>query len=626
MYNQFPDYINCLNISSENTGNLQVFYDLESGKDDYIYNLVHPKDDHFVGNAIHTDKLPGLSLGKTDLPVTKSGLFEEEEILRVGRTVPFDNWSATIDINPYLCSYRSKDNLSRVLISTMESSDTTSGFHVGINQSNRLYIQYNDNQNTYVKTLPSEINNNSVVGISKGETDIFVHYFDPNVDSGYFASVPTENVKHSNHLFIGNFNSNSNKEYTGYLGYIHNFALFSGEFAGDSISKHSRCMFGKGTYTETISHEDVSYEITGNTQKTVYTTGVTGFKDITSYLPQEDGVNVPIYYKSGITGLIEAGEETVLLTGKKITHEYDTKVTGVIYDEEKEKLYSRYFMNFRDGLVDGEKIEIHSFKDPRFDLQLKPKEDQEIISNKIRLYYYGAFNQASGDQTASSPHVFDYFINPTGGKFFLSGYDLSQHNLIYDLVDTGSICLDFSGHWGTLCSNGQYDDKTSCEANNGAWGDSAAEIANYNPDKHHRIDVDISLGGFTWFPWNPQFIETGHDTVTITGVLGKDVHERDVYMNGQKLIYGEGYQTGIHTEPDFCSDDTYTTQATCEAAGTCSDDTYTTKTACEGANPAGTWTFETWNIGFSGPAVTLLPNLPGWGHESQEVQTIDGSS
>ena len=98
MYNQFPDYISCLSVSSENTGNLKVFYDFESGKDDYIYNLVHAKDDHLVGNALYTDKLPGLSLGKTDLPVTKSGLFDGEDLLRVGRTIPFDNWSVTMDI------------------------------------------------------------------------------------------------------------------------------------------------------------------------------------------------------------------------------------------------------------------------------------------------------------------------------------------------------------------------------------------------------------------------------------------------------------------------------------------------------------------------------------------------
>jgi hypothetical protein len=588
MYNQFPDYLSCLNLSLEKTGSLKAFYDFESGAGDYIYNQLYTPDDHFVGNAINTDKLPGLSVGKTNWPVTGSGVFAGEDRVRIGRNIPYESWSATIDINPSLCSYRDESNVSRVLISTMESINSTSGFHVGINQSNRLYVQHNKDQQTYIKTLLHEINSNAVVEVAESENGIFLYHYDLDIGASHSVNVSADDAIHSDILFVGDFNSNTDIQYTGYQGYIHNLALFSGEFAGDNVNNHCKCMFGKGVNTVTTAVEDVSYEITGSTGIPIYTTGVTGFTDITSYLPQEDGSSLPIYYKSGMTGLIEVGEQTVFLTGNPFVSGYDVITSGVNYDEEKEKLYTRYFLNFRDGLVSGEKIEIHTFGDPRSDLQLKPDEDKKILSDKIRLYYYGAFNQASGDKTFSSPHEFDYYVQGAGGELFLSGYPVGQHNLIYDLVDTGSICIDFSGLWGGMVT-----------------------VYNSDPEKHFRIDVDPSLGGVKYYPSTGQFIETGDDTVIITGVKGENgfvsIHDKDIYLNGQKLISGEGYVDIMHTEPAACSDTQYTTQATCEAAGTCSDTQYTTKATCEGADPVGVWTFETWTIEFNGPAVKLQP-------------------
>jgi hypothetical protein len=296
-------------------------------------------------------------------------------------------------------------------------------------------------------------------------------------------------------------------------------------------------------------------------------------------MPDSDGNSVSLHYKSGVTGRIEAGTKTVLLTGNKTLDSYDVISSGIDYDVDKEKLYSRYYLNFRDNLASGEMIEIHSFTEPRFDLHLTPEKDRQVVlSDKIRLYHYGAFNQASGDKTFGSPHEYDYSIITSGGEFYLEGFSKNQHNLVYDLVNTGSICIDFSGLWGYACSDGNFFTKATCEGNGKTWGASSP----IDTDKHIRINVGPGNSP-RWYPEDSQFIETGKETITITGVSGANgfvnVYDRDVYLNGQKLIDGKGYHTGIHT-----------------------------------------------GLGYTGSAIILHSGLPGWLYTQTETQEIDGTN
>ena len=95
---------------------------------------------------------------------------------------------------------------------------------------------------------------------------------------------------------------------------------------------------------------------------------------------------------------------------------------------------------------------------------------------------------------------------------------------------------------------------------------------NVGPENSHRRN-----------PEDSQFIETGKETITITGVSGANgfvnVYDRDVYLNGQKLIDGEGYHTGIHT-----------------------------------------------GLGYTGSAIILHSGLPGWLYTQTETQEIDGTN
>ena len=152
---KFDDYIKCLQASSFKTGDLQAFYNKNSGisnsTGDYFYNLKYPPSSHLIisdeyytqgETAVDTRIFPGRVIGTSNNPVTNNGqngegYFNGGDLVQVGYEVKFPNWSAILDISPDLCDYTSGDYLSRIIFSTMESPTSTSGFYVGINQGNK---------------------------------------------------------------------------------------------------------------------------------------------------------------------------------------------------------------------------------------------------------------------------------------------------------------------------------------------------------------------------------------------------------------------------------------------------------------------------------------------------------
>jgi hypothetical protein len=367
-------------------------------------------------------------------------------------------------------------------------------------------------------------------------------------------------------------------------------------------------MFSEGVSLTTTAVTDTVTNITGSVQTPIYENRITGFVNVTSQMTQENGENISIFFKSGVTGLVEVGKQTTLLTGAPTGSGYNVITTGIDYDEEKRKLYGRYFLNFRDNLGDGEKIEIHSFENPQYDVGLIPDPEEFLLlsGEKIRLYYHGAFQQASGDKTFLSNHTFDYHVEPSGSNFHLKGstYTDRDQYLTYDLINTESVCIDFSGHWGNHCSKYDVNTQTGCEDQNKTWL-TGASVVEYDPEIHSRIDVHPNPIAEAWYPGGAQFIETGNNTVTITGVSGENGfvshHDRDIYLNGQKLIQGKGYETGIH--PHY----------------SCSNTGYDTKSDCLAAS-------HTWSIESNNPAVILSAPIAGWGHESTTPTSVGNAT
>ena len=89
---------------------------------------------------------PGLSIGQSEAPVTGvgSGFFNGDELVRVGYEVPYEQWCFFLNFGNENCILNKfPDSTSKVLFSSMSSPDAASGFNLGINDYNKLYLEYN---------------------------------------------------------------------------------------------------------------------------------------------------------------------------------------------------------------------------------------------------------------------------------------------------------------------------------------------------------------------------------------------------------------------------------------------------------------------------------------------------
>ena len=645
------DYLDGLKIKLPTTGNFQAFYNLSSGEKnllgtnaDFIYNLKFPTGEHtkqvtINGNltgVIESRLLPGFSIGETDMPVTHEGYFSGVDLVQVGLGFDHTGWSAVLDITPNLCDYSSENNLSRVLLSTMDSYNSVSGFHVGINQANRLYLQCNEADKISYATLNKEVNKNSIINISQNENDLSIGVYDIEEEKLDNKIISFSGFARSDKMYLGNFLNNTNPDYTGYEGYINNFALLDAAYSINNSNHLCRCMFSTGTESFVTSYQIVSPNVTGFTEVTGYATGITGYVEQYRQMTDKDGETFYSSFQSGVTGLINLGLQTVWQTGAPIVASHNIHTTGATYDNDKYGLYNRYYLNFDGGIRSGETIEILSFSEPRHDVNLSLDINGKVNAlSGIRLYNYGLYRQNKTDPSLyagrlnltphetvhldGDDHVYDYVVNSDNT---LSGFITDEQNIVYDTVGNNSICIDFSGHYET-----------------------------------HKIRTG-SVGAY--FPTTEQFLSNelnDKGQVIITGISGEQVHDGyQIYYNGQKLIEGIDYLTGntqykynnntynidaliitggtpgfdapkdyfhngewfgnynaiintpnsVYTPqmcfvpkvsgeqpsslvksvvgcsvPPYCSDPQYLNKTTCEAIGTCSNTSFTNKTTCE---------------------------------------------
>ena len=574
----YNNYIKCIQGRSVNSGYLQVYYSTERSNplqfprtlitepEDLFFNLVHPSGDQLKTityggqekTAVNSALFPGISIGGGlgDYPVhgpstttnDDEGYYEGEDLVQVGFEVDYNNWSAILDISPNLCDYDTENNLSRVIFSTMDSYDSLSGFYVGINQGNKLYIKYKEDDSSPSVTLNSEVGKNSIININKDENTVSVSLYNLETENSSRVTLDYRGHAASNKMYLGNFFSNTNVDYTGYQGYINDFALFNTSLSPLEVVSSCQCMFSSGVnVTDSISEIFVP-NVTGFKEETQYITGVTGYTEAIKEVIDRGSVpptTMLVSYQSGVTGLIEDGTTTSFLTGAPSVISNTTSVTGILEDQDKLDFYGRYFLNFNNQLESGEHIEILSFSAPREDVQLSLNDDNEVTSSEIRLYNYGLYRQSendpsymtqgtwgeSGARIASEENGHDYDYAVLEDKS-LSGFVTDETDIIYDLIDSTAICIDFSGYWSHHT-------------------DASAAQHGLVPN---RMNTGTQFAG-SYFPPTSQFFnETDpgnlprsrdQGQVIITGISGQKIWENShIYYNGQKLIENIDFFTG----------------------------------------------------------------------------------
>ena len=582
----YNNYIKCIQGKSIDSGHLQVFYSTQTDNplqfprtlirepEDLFFNLVHPSGDQlktitYGGQekvAVNSALLPGISIGRTDHPIEgqtiyqgDEGYYGGEDLVQVGFEIDYSNWSAILDISPELCDYNVENNLSRIIFSTMDSYDSLSGFHIGINQGNKLYIRYKEAESSQSTTLNSEIGKNSIININKGGNTVSVGLYNLETEELSQATLSYQDHPPSNKMYLGNFFSNTNIDYTGYQGFINDFTLFNTNLSSSEVISSCGCMFSSGANITNLTSEIIVPNVTGFAEETQYITGVTGYveaiKEVTDH-GTAPPTTMLVSYQSGVTGLVDIGGSTTLLTGAPSVISNTVSLTGVLNDQDKLDLYNRYFLNFNNGLKSGEHVEILSFSSPREDTQLFLNDDNEVTSSGIRLYNYGLYRQSKNDPSYMTQgtwgesgariayeepdHVYDYWVNEDKS---LSGFATDERNIIYDLIDSTAICIDFSGYWSH---------KT----------DASADQDGLVPN---RINTGTQFVGDYFPPTSQFFNETDpgnlprsrdQGQVIITGISGQKIWENNhIYYNGQKLIENTDFFTGhIETGNDLSID------------------------------------------------------------------------
>lgn len=295
---------------------------------------------------IYSDSYPGFSVGCHANVITGmasgTGHFSQglNNYLRIGDRINFNDWTAFINF-----SHSGYTNgKSRVLFSTMDSENQTSGFMLGINDSNRLFLEYIDNT-TYgsptrrINTHNCELNAYNLISLSKNNANKTMTICSHNLAKhGLFASVYNLAGYQDNNLaYLGGFlNSNNNANYTGYCGNIYDFLLLSGAATSDQSDLIAKSFFITG-YTP-VGYTSTTTQYTGITgaryENTVIDYGQTGIElgittissvcgptiDTFREVPlMGDITGYNIVYLSGVTEITRSGD---ILQNEQFLYDY----------------------------------------------------------------------------------------------------------------------------------------------------------------------------------------------------------------------------------------------------------------------------------------------------------------
>jgi len=442
----------------------------------------------YSGSKIYDTGCPALSYSES-ARVSQglvSGQFNSYNKFRIlGNTVSED-WTAFI---VFKHSETGASNSSKVLFSTKDYDYSTSGFAVGINGCNRIFCEHDTPASgKRIYTLNQELDNKNILSVSKVNTilSIGLHQFEDELNKlSSNVMYNLENYAASNKMYLGGLGA-SGIDYKNYSGTIDSFMLFNvglGFPERNTFAKSFYCSSYDtgGYYTETTSF----ISVTGIELRSVpVATGVTGYVEVLAGVEIVDGGTINKYAYSGVTGVIYntlAIELTGTTSGQSDILNFNPP--SGIYDYN----YSVPFANSKIVLnanFDSSYKEVYSFSGiNNDDLNLLPSFDNASLK-------YAVLETGDGE-----------FIN-----FYLNG--VAQPNV---QTLTSTMTGDFVVSGNAIDSNGFFDDN---------------DFAVY--------DIIFGSGYITGL--TTADISSGSKALS-----GSFVNNRDIYLNGNKLISGIDY-------------------------------------------------------------------------------------
>ena len=499
--------------------------------------------------------------------VSGSGFLNGFNSIDISGSIPSDNFS-------FLFCYEKLRTGSEILLSSATGSSFSqrSGLTLGVNDVNRLYLEYwNPIDGNFSMTYPGNISNKNIVFLNKSYNNFNLGVFDTTSSKLITESVSLVNgaYSHSNKFRIGNkFDSNSWSVGSGFSGFFDDFYCLNETLPQDYFS-----VFCSGFYSTLTTGE-----ISGTVQSCQYVstlsgsginigTGITGYETnityITGYVPTgcfnsgysylvgtgitgyyekymgspEDacGINTPIYIRTPLTGQIYASGVTLKCngSGEIITPIYNNReltgfLTGEVFVEVLSGICSgvtKYYPGYiavDSGFISSLGFDsIYSFKTP-----------ENIISNESFLYT-GFVDSNINLKPSYDSSVFDYIIPASksgtltnlffnnGQLLFEDGWSSYQqgYNTLYNI--TGNIFLD-----GNIIRSNGYNDTN--------------DSLIYD---HFLFNSGISL-------LESIYMKTGYASgIAVTGFTGAYVPRANMYfLNGLKLLSGLDYsdQTSLN--------------------------------------------------------------------------------
>ena len=573
------------------TGAVLAYYDLSGIVDtdnetdrDSQYKLIsgHTKgvyDTYIVYNQLHTtgsqvintgDTTPEYVIAADNYPaqvlsnstaITGSGNFDGQSLLAVTKPITGENWTCFLDFSGEFAA--ENPTLSQVVVSTMTGYDSLSGFHVGINGSNRLYYEYvtsneGSNYERTVETIPNHLKTFNLLSIAKTPDTLELSLHRPDQES-FSLKTPLENYTNSETLMFGGFNNHDsvhmydpNLYYTGFSGFINSVVLFN-----DYMTESSRDTFAESYYLDSYTAPSLTTEtrvtkqVTGvEVQSQAIGFGVTGYKKVISgYLKDQNGNLIPNYVDGELTGPIYRNV-LVDLTGQ----DNISSTTGFFADE----VVSRN-TNYVSKATSMEGT-------ITFSVPVEASENLEIYTHGSVL---NTINHNS-EQTYS----FGSFDLADDSKFRVQGYQIKNDNFSYDstnkqpfiqLYRNGFMQYEVSGLFsvndifnnvgGNLKEvgdlNGTYKGNYFINDNNAGAEASQVNSLNKYPladrIENNRYEIALNSQSDVFDEEDSIYFDVVNGA-SLTGVYeGSNKHftgdflDKDIYFNGIKLLSGTDY-------------------------------------------------------------------------------------
>jgi hypothetical protein len=228
----------------------KVLYDWEKPLDGggnpstegYVYNNMFNYSEHILEtngqpdpSKINISVKPGIRVAGTGnlvLSNPPSGNFNGDALMSIGNKVEYQDWTLFLNFEEASGEDGVDLGKSKILISSMQGPDSSSGFMIGINGSRRMFCEYRDsNGDIQVKSLSKKLSNKNLISASYSDNikKLTLGIYDPVEKKGTYNSYTIDYTKDERWYIGGTKNDlTNNNNYKQFNGYIDNFLLLSG--------------------------------------------------------------------------------------------------------------------------------------------------------------------------------------------------------------------------------------------------------------------------------------------------------------------------------------------------------------------------------------------------------------